>query len=47
MEISDSSLASRIIDEMMVRYATDGLKVSDVIDLSDEEEVDEEEELSE
>lgn len=35
--LSDKSLAEKILDEMSVRYAKDGLKVSDVVDLSDDE----------
>lgn len=31
------SLAEKIVAEMKVRYAKDGLKVSDVVDLSDDE----------
>lgn len=36
------SLAAKIVAEMEVRYAKDGLKVSDVVDLSDDDAGDEE-----
>jgi hypothetical protein len=36
------SLAEEIVAEMEVRYAKDGLKVSDVIELSDDDDGDDE-----
>ena len=36
--LPDQSLAEKIVEEMSVRYAKDGLKVSDVIELADDDE---------
>ena len=40
--LPDQSLAEKIVAEMSVRYAKDGIRVSDVIELSDDKDGDEE-----
>jgi hypothetical protein len=40
--LPDQSLAEKIVAEMSVRYAKDGLQIADVIELSDDEDGDEE-----
>lgn len=40
--LPDQSLAEKLVAEMEVRYAKNGLKVSDVVDLSDDDDGDEE-----
>lgn len=36
----EKSLAEKILDEMSVRYAKDGIKLSDVVDMSDNDDED-------